>query len=763
MSFPPIHFKKSFTYPLVVMGFSGMVAQIILLRELLITFLGNELSIGVILANWLILEAAGSYFFGRIIEHKENKVRLFITAQLIFSLSLPIVLYLSRGIKGIFGISPGEGVGVLYMIFFSFVILLPVSLSHGALFTFGCKVHSHLNSSDAPSIGAGRVYILEVLGTAVGGVAFTYAMLPFFNSFQIAFGVVLLNLFVCLILFKLLPKSGLYSKSLNLFILAALCLAGYITFSGKVDVLHWNSIKEQWGKLKVVYYENSPYGNIAVTRTEEQYDFFSDGLPVITIPTPDIAFVEDFAHFPLLFHPKPEDILVISGGAGGVIREINKHPVKRIDYAELDPLIIDALDKFSPPHVKAEWHRPGVAIHYLDGRHYMSKTDKRYDLILIGLSNPSDLQINRFFTVEFFTLAKERLKEEGILLINLPGSLTYLNEELKKLNACIWRTLREVYKYVQIIPGETNLFLASDTLDVSAVTTDELNHRLEERELEVNLITPFYISYRMDERRHRWLMDSIKQTRIKLNRDHRPSGVFYSLSLWNAKFSPRMQKLFSNLSELETLPFIFLCLFLIFITIFVSRVFPKDILKTSLSLSVATTGFAGMLFDLIIVFAFQVVYGYIFHRIGLIITAFMIGTGLGGAFITLCLKKIKKDLRVFLSLEAALIMFSVLLPVIFLKGILFRLEILFYLLSFTGGLLVGAEFPLAIKIFLKKSTNFSSSVGLLNALDLTGGWFGGILGGVVLLPILGLAQTCLVLVMLKLSALILLLLSLKRY
>jgi spermidine synthase len=50
---------------LLIMGLSGIVAQIVLLRELLISFLGNELTLGIILANWLILEAVGSFLFGR--------------------------------------------------------------------------------------------------------------------------------------------------------------------------------------------------------------------------------------------------------------------------------------------------------------------------------------------------------------------------------------------------------------------------------------------------------------------------------------------------------------------------------------------------------------------------------------------------------------------------------------------------------------------------------------------------------------------------
>ena len=47
---------------LLVMGGTSTAAQILIIRELLVTFHGSELSIGVILGNWLILEAAGSYW-----------------------------------------------------------------------------------------------------------------------------------------------------------------------------------------------------------------------------------------------------------------------------------------------------------------------------------------------------------------------------------------------------------------------------------------------------------------------------------------------------------------------------------------------------------------------------------------------------------------------------------------------------------------------------------------------------------------------------
>ena len=57
-------------------------------------------------------------------------------------------------------------------------------------------------------------------------------------------------------------------------------------------------------------------------------------------------------------------------------------------------------------------------------------------------------------------------------------------------------------------------------------------------------------------------------------------------------------------------------------------------------------------------------------------------------------------------------------------------------------------------------TGFTS--GLLYFSDLIGGWLAGVVGAVVFLPILGLINTCIVIVMFKLSSLLLLLTVGKR-
>jgi spermidine synthase len=95
--------KKRLSVAILVMGFSGLVAQILLLRELLIVFSGNELCIGIILANWLILEAFGSYFLGIRAEVSKYKLEAFAVITILFSLSLLFAIYLTRILKGVMG------------------------------------------------------------------------------------------------------------------------------------------------------------------------------------------------------------------------------------------------------------------------------------------------------------------------------------------------------------------------------------------------------------------------------------------------------------------------------------------------------------------------------------------------------------------------------------------------------------------------------------------------------------------------------------
>jgi len=743
---------------ILILGLSGIIAQILLLRELLITFYGNELSIGIILANWLILVAIGSVFLGKWIEGIKNKAGAFVGLTLLFSLSFPFLIYLARIWKTILKVTPGEGLGLVSMFFSSFIILLPVGILHGALFTFGCKIFSLCRPQAKEVDSIAKVYIYETLGTIAGGIFFTYILLIYLESFQIALLVGLLNTLVCIFLLKQTFISRiLQGVSIVLFV-----FYGYLLLTSKTDRIHNHSIKRQWQSQNIIYYQNSIYGNVAVTKRAKQYTFFLNGVPIITTPIPDIAFIEEFAHLPLLFHSKPKEILIISGGVGGLINEVLKHPVERIDYLELDPLILKAVKRFATPLTKNELADTRVKIHYIDGRLFVKKSTNRYDLVLVGFSNPNDLQTNRFFTREFFSLVKDRLKKGGILVIRLPGSLTYLGKELKHLNICILNTLKGVYPYLRVIPGDgTNLFLASASQDLSLVDDVQLNKRFKERNLKTSFLTPAYIEYKLDKRWLSWFLKSIEGGGEKENQDFRPLGVFYSLSYWNAIFSPKTQKAFSYFEGVNIKLVSILLSIFVFPFIFL-HFKVKDLSGLSIPFAITCSGFAGMIFNLALVFTFQALYGFVFHWIGILTSASMVGVTIGSLAMTFLIKRIKRDIPCFLGIEVAIIIFSGILPLVFIKfspyldkAVVFSLlQVVFLALSVFGGILIGAQFPLANKICLKRWANLGKTAGLLYSCDLFGGFLGGIIGGVVFLPILGLLETCLLVVILKITSLI---------
>lgn len=752
-----------FPFALWVMGFSGNIAQILLLRELLISFYGNELSIGIILANWLILEAVGSFLVGKRIERIKNKLAGFIWLQLIFSLSFVLAVYASRIVKILLGAAVGEGVGLLPIFYSSFLILLPVSICHGALFTFGCKIYSlnrppqagPIPSEKQDAANIGRVYIWEALGTVAGGIGITYLLIPYLNSLQIALAVALLNLILCLLLAgrnKFLGAASL--------ILSALCV--YLVFGSSADRIHRFSIRQQFRQQEVLHYQNSVYGNLCVTKRQGQYSFFVNGIPTITVPTPDIIFSEEFAHLPLLSHPQPKDVLIISAGAGGLIREILKHPIDRLDYAELDPLLIKLVKRFPTALTEAELNDPRVNIQYIDGRLFLKRTTGEYDVVLVGLSNPQDLQLNRLFTREFFFLVNQKLKPGGILAMGLPGSLTYLSRELKDLNRCILNTLKTVYPYIKIIPGDqTNLYLVSTSKNISLVDSSQISRRLNALNLKVKLLTPDYIQYRLHPRWLDWLLKSQEGGTTKVNEDFKPQAVFYSLTYWNACFSPYLQWLFRWMEKIELKLFVILFSILMLINLAVYKI-KKPPRKSVIPLCITTTGLACMVFNLALIYAFQALYGYVFGWIGLLITACMAGIIMGSLKMLSSLRRIKQDFRTFIKIELAIIIFALILPRILIffgayidkPAVSFLLKAVILSFCFLSGVFTGAEFPLANKIYLQDTTDLSRTAGLLYACDLFGGWLGAVVAGVVLLPMLGVSATCIVIAMLKASSLL---------
>ena len=795
--------KRVLCLAFLLMGFTFTVTQGLLVRELLVAFFGNELSIGLILGSWLILEAAGSGLLGRLARRWNGKASSFAALQVLLAVFLPICLYATYVSRRFIGAIPGEGVGLIPIFAASFFILTPLALVDGAMFAFGCRAYAALASDKASSVG--RVYVYEALGAIVGGIVFTYLFIPFLYSLQIVLLLVGLNLLSATLILVSPHSAGrrrvrLTSGLTVVLVLLAVDL-GCLLSPLPEQAQRWGTA-QQWPGYHLVYSENSPYGNVAVVQREAQYTFYADGIPALTAPVPDVVLSEEIVHLPLLFVPQPRRALVLSGGVGGVLHELTKYPLQRIDYAELDPLLIDAVREFPTPLTRGELSDPRVKVELIDGRLLATRKlweagshsrgeKERYDLVIVNLPYPSTLQLNRFYTVEFFHTVRELLSEGGVLVIGCPGSLTYISDELRDLNTMVYRTLRQAFPHVRPIPGDITLWLASPSDALSAVAMEDLVERWEWRSLETRLLTASHIHLRLGQSRLDWFWGSLggesSEARASavgrhVNRDLYPVGVFYALSYWNALFSPHLSRFFTFIRRLHlwTLSsYVVGCaaLFLVF-----TKLTARG-RGAGVPIAIVTTGFTGMAADLVVVFAFQTLYGYVYHWIALLITAFMAGLSLGGLLMTRrlaaspVLPPAREGLpvlpparggdrggerRALLRLELVIVLYWVLLPVA-LSALYTHLahalavsvmQGLLLVLNGVAGFLVGSQFPLANRMWLQGKKGLRDG-GVLYACDLLGAFLGSVVVSVVLIPVLGILGTCLLAGVLKLASFLL--------
>lgn len=742
---------------LFVMGFGGLVAEVLLLRELVVAFSGNELCIGIILGNWLLLEALGCLFSGRVAAGARRVPEGYALLSALFSVALLAAVFAARMLRRTWGASLGEPLSLEAVFVSSFLVLLPVSLLHGAQFTFGCRLHAVLSGRRRES--AARVYVIEAAGTLAAGLAGTYLLFPYLNAFGTAATVAGLNATACL--FLLPPVTGRHRFAFRAASWLLLLASGWLLFGGLAGRLNDLSIQAQWRGHTVVCHRHSRHGHVAVTEAEGQYTFFLDGVPSLLIPVPDLVERDVFAHLPLLCHPHPERVLLIGGGAGGVIAAVLRHPsIRSIDYVELDPLFPELLKTFATRLTEAELSDPRVAVHRTDGRRLLNLAPDRYDVILVGVREPSSLQANRFFTREFFSLAHGRLRDWGLLVLGLPGSLSLADIELQRLHACIHGALLDAFPYVRAFPGEgRHLFVAAASANILTVSAEDLAARLRDRAGAA--VLPWHVENRLHPGWQDGFARRLAGVDVPSNRDFRPVGVYYSARHWTVLSSAAVGAAFRKLDARTLRISAALLVAVALLPGLCAR--GRNAFAARVPFAMATTGFAGMVFGLAVIAAFQTVHGYVISWIGLLVAGYMTGSACGAWRAGRRAATPPEAARLFVRNELAILVFAILLPLFVhiavmtarLPGGAPLVRAIFLTASFLAGGLTAHEFPLAHVLCSPSGADTSRAAGKLYALDLFGGWFGGTIGGVVLLPLLGLHETCFLLGVLKLTGFLL--------
>jgi spermidine synthase len=705
------------TFALLLIGFVSILGQVVILRELNVAFFGVELIYLLAMGLWLLGTGAGT-LLGRRREVSPQAISLLL---LLFALLLPAEIVFIRGLRVAFGGVPGAFLPLSRQFIGLLLALLPLGIPLGLLFrwTATCFV------SRGRTLAA--AYALESTGAVAGGLAST-AFLKFGVS-NLALGLLcalLTTLAVCVLAFRQSVEGSRRIRQLILALSSVLSLALLFVLFNYPAL---DTGLTRWNHPHAIGTWDTPYGRVTVTSLDHSISVYEND--ALSFESQGSA-AEEFAHVAALQHPAPHNILLLGGGLDGTVREILKHHPDRVDYVELNGALIDKVLPLLPADVQQTVLSPVVKVTIGDPRMTL-ETAGRYDLILIGMPEPSSGQTNRFYTRDFYQLVRSHLTPGGVMATRLRSAENFWSEPLTLRNSSIIGTLRSVFPDVLVLPGVTNIILASD--DSLPRDYRVLADRFASRAITASLVSPDYLRILYANDRISGIESSLASHPVPVNTDDRPVCYHYAVALWLSKFYPTVFSISAISGRNAT--FIAIIIVLILVGIFVH--FRRRAFR--LPLIVAVAGFAGMLLETLLLLKYQVKTGVLYQNIGLLLTLFMLGLTLGALSVDRYVARGRAD-------SIRISGFILLLILVFTSGLSalgVRLA-LFDGLFPTGILLILSGFSVsAIFSYASFAGNVDQTrlIAPLYAADLVGGALGTVAASLFLIPLAGLAATAL--------------------
>jgi spermidine synthase len=753
------------------------------MRELIVVFYGNEISLGIMLAGWLLWTAIGSSVSGQVSARLRDSRKLMACLETLIAAVFPLTILAVRASRPVLQSVPGEILGPAPMFLTSFITLSVFCLVSGGLFAAGSRLCGDEARTSTAS-AASSVYLLEAAGSGLGGVLASLVLIRYCTSFEIALFVALLNLLAA-------AWVGVRTPSYRRVLLALILIAALL-IPRAARLLEAKSLALLWHGFSLVESRNSVYGNLALVATSESRSLFENGLRVLTVPDPSAA--EESVHFALLEHTAPRSVLLIGGGINGSLAQALQYSsLERLEYVELDPAILGVAER----HFAQAWTRvrsdPRVRIHPMDGRLFLKTSNSKFDVIIINLPDPFTAQLNRFYTQEFFIEAAEKLNPGGVLSFQVTASENYISQELADLLRCLQKTLRAVFPQVVAIPGETVHFLAANQPGSLTLDPSELMTRLRERRIRTQYVREYYIPFRMSPDRMLDLQLQIEpQPATPINRDFTPIAYYFDVVLWSSRFHSHWRESLESLARLRfgaVAGSVALGLFgLALLAALYERTRvarPAEEMSrhnATLGLCVAAMGFTLLGLEVLLLLGFQALYGYVYQQLSILVAVFMVGMAAGA---WLALNKVRalpaqfkpapasldpkvsaetrrawqfEFLRLaLLQLLAALAplllyaLFVLLEGVRSLAALLTISQMVFPVLALIAGLMGGYQFPLASRIYFARSDSSNRNPGMLYALDLLGACLGAVALSAYLLPVYGFLRTAMLMAVVNLA------------
>jgi spermidine synthase len=721
----------------VALGIFTTFCQVTLMREALALSGGNELTIGLGFAAWLVGVGCGALLGGYLPWPARARIIGAISAIPLSLLGL-LVLRLHRDV-----IDPGPGsdpsIGQL-------VVLFSVGLGLGGSimgFLFTVAARASAVESRSP---VSRLYTAEAIGALIAGIAFAGYLAVTYSQFAIVAGAGVL-----LILAASYQEPRVLWRRIGQVCAAAVLLIVVAGQPGELDKWsHRRAFSSLGAAGQLVDSIESAYGRLSLGHSDDQYQLYTNGRFNHAFPDPWERQLP--IHLALSQHPQPKKILIVEGGPADLLEAALAHDPQQVVLTYLDDRAHALCHPFWSPSTHAALEDPRVVVIKNDGRNYIESTSERFDVVFISAGPPLSGQDNRYHTRDFFASVAQIMNQGGTMSVLASGGANVLAPEAARAAASELATVRSVFPETVIVPGTTIMIHGAKRPGVVTNKAEELAVRYAKR----NVAVDFFSSRRFADLYKASSIAAVEEQLAKwpqvVNTDERPLVYLANLQLWEHSLLGVGTAGDSTLTGLAERLSIFwliipLAIWLIWAVVRFGRrgTGPGDAI-----FSIATTGAAGMVVEVVILYAFQVASGRLYIGLALLVAMFMAGLALG-AFLgrRLLAGGTTRDAVVADGTVLVFLMMSG--PVITATASAPWLPVVWSLIS---GIVTGAAFPALLGLAARyRGKDERRAAAMIEAADHFGAAFGALVTGVSWLPVFGITNTCLLFAFFKVASL----------
>jgi spermidine synthase len=335
-------------------------------------------------------------------------------------------------------------------------------------------------------------------------------------------------------------------------------------------------------------------------------------------------------------------------------------------------------------------------------------------------------------------MIKKILREDGVFSFRVTSQINYLSHEQSLYLSSLYRTLKQNFVNVVVLPGSNSTFLASPRGELH---TDwkEIMESLKKDSIQTLFVSEYFLPDRLSPERVEYLESSILSQNGKINFDLSPICYYYNTILWGSLFQSAEKPFFLWLATIPGFFYLLVPFLIIFILFYL--LYKGKSKRSNLALgAIFMAGFTSIFLEIVVLLGFQILYGYIYSKMGLILTSFMLGLAVG-AYISK--KKAEKGELNFGFLSRVQLI-QVILPLVLLflinlfsKLVVSELWIEISLLSLMAfcGIIGGLEFTTANHLYFQENKRKKAGTGY--SIDLLASAISSILVSAILIPLLG--------------------------